>query len=241
VAANYVGSEFHSGTERLREVVALCLPRPSDLVLDVATGTGNTALALAPEVAWLAGLDLTPEMLALAKAAAGEKGIGNLDWVLGDAHALPFRSGGFDLYTSRAAPHHFLDLGLALSEARRVLKPGGRAAFVDCSAPAAAREVLHEIELRRDPSHVRSYTLDEWRAAIEAAGLVVEAADCRELEWEFQPWMKRMEVPGPEIEALAGLLDAARGPAREQLRPQWRDGHLWHVYWHAVIRARRPW
>ena len=48
VAANYAKAAFHTSTERLREVLELAQPQPTDLALDVATGTGNTALALAP-------------------------------------------------------------------------------------------------------------------------------------------------------------------------------------------------
>src|SRR5579859_5023638 len=134
------------------EVRMLAQPRPGDVALDVATGAGNAAFAVAPHVARLVGLDLTPEMLELSRRRAAEKGLGNLDWVLGDAARLPFRAGTFDIYTVRAAPHHFPDLGLALREAWRVLAPGGRAAFVDCTPPEAARDHLHPIEVARDPS-----------------------------------------------------------------------------------------
>jgi SAM-dependent methyltransferase len=158
-------------------------------------------------------------------------------WVLADAESLPFADGAFDVYTVRAAPHHFLHLDRALEEATRVLKPGGRAAFIDCSPPSAAREHLHQVEVGRDPSHVRSYTLAEWESSLEAAGLVVEAADRRELDWDFEAWMA---VPGDTVSELAALVGRAQGQARAQLRPEWRDGRLWHSYWHALIRARKP-
>ena len=56
VAANYAKSTFHASTIRLQEVLDLARPKPGDLALDVATGTGNTAFALAPRVrrAWSA-------------------------------------------------------------------------------------------------------------------------------------------------------------------------------------------
>ena len=125
----------------------------------------------------MVGLDITREMLEQARGQAAKRSLGNIDWVLADAEHLPFEDSAFDVYTVRAAPHHFLHLDRALSEAARVLKPGGRAAFIDCSPPAVAREKLHEVEVGRDASHVRSYTLAEWEARVEEAGLVVEAAD----------------------------------------------------------------
>ena len=240
VAANYVTSSFHASPERLDEVIVLAEPNAADIVLDVGTGPGNTALALAPHVAHVTGLDLTPEMLDQARRITAERGVTNVDWVLGDAERLPFPDSSFDLYTARAAPHHFHDIGAALNEAFRVLKPGGRACFIDCSAPAEARDHLHRVEILRDPSHIRTLTLAEWRFELEHVGFRVERASLRELDWEFAPWVVRIGVPADEVEPIAAVLEAAEGPARTQLRPQRRDGKLWHAYWHGLIRARRP-
>jgi ubiquinone/menaquinone biosynthesis C-methylase UbiE len=239
VAANYATSAFHADRGRLDEVVALAQPEPTDVVLDVATGTGNTAFALAPLVARVTGLDLTPEMLAEARRLKWERGVANAGWVLADAGALPFEAETFDLYTARAAPHHFEDLPVALSEAARVLRPGGRACFVDCSPPAEVRDLLHEVEVGRDPSHVLSRTVEEWTELLEGAGFVVEAARRRELDWDNHAWMANMAVPADREAGLAGLIEGAPATARERLRPERRDGRLWHAYWHALIRARR--
>jgi ubiquinone/menaquinone biosynthesis C-methylase UbiE len=239
VAANYATSAFHADRGRLDEVVALAQPEPTDVVLDVATGTGNTAFALAPLVARVTGLDLTPEMLAEARRLERERGVTNAGWVLGDAGALPFEAETFDLYTARAAPHHFEDLPMALREVARVLRPGGRACFVDCSPPAEVRDLLHEVEVGRDPSHVLSRTVEEWTELLEGAGLVVEAARRRELDWDNHAWMANMAVPADREAELADLIERAAAPARERLRPERRGGWLWHAYWHALIRARR--
>src|SRR5579864_5568315 len=106
VAINYTRSTFHTSADRLQEVIDLAQPRPGDLVLDVATGTGNTALALAPRVRRVVGLDLTREMLNEARRVAAERNVVNVDWVIGDAARLPFPDDTFDIYVVRAAPHH---------------------------------------------------------------------------------------------------------------------------------------
>ena len=240
VAANYARAKFHTSSERLREMLDLAQPQPTDLALDVATGTGNTALALAPFVRHVVGVDLTREMLDQARRVTAERGITNADWVLGDACRLPFGAESFDLYTVRAAPHHFHDFDAFLIEALRVLKPGRAATFVDCAPPAAARDVMHQVEVRRDPSHVRSLTVDEWTARLKKAGFEVEVATSRELDWDFEDWMGNMEVQPALAAELATLIEAADGEARAQLHPERRDGRLWHAYWHCLIRARKP-
>jgi ubiquinone/menaquinone biosynthesis C-methylase UbiE len=115
VAPNYAKSTFHASTTRLQEVLDLARPKPGDLALDVATGTGNTAFALAPHVRRVIALDLTREMLLEGRRLAAERGIDNVDWVIGDAIRLPFQDETFDVYTVRAAPHHFADVDAFLA------------------------------------------------------------------------------------------------------------------------------
>jgi len=240
VAANYTRSTFHASAERLNEVVELAQPLKGDLVLDVATGTGNTALALAPHARRVVGLDLTPEMLAQARRIAAERGIENVNWVIGDASHLPFADETFDLYVVRAAPHHFHEFDEFLEEAFRVLKPGRDAAFIDCAPPMPARDVLHEVEFRRDPSHVKSLTVDEWAVRLGNAGFEVEMAKTRELDWDYDEWMKNMGVAPELARELEGVIEGAKGEARDQLHPERREGRLRHAYWHCLIRAHKP-
>jgi len=235
-----VTSSYHAGREWLDEAVELAQPRIGDRVLDVATGTGNTALALAPHVAHASGLDLTEEMLVQARKVAAERGISNVDWALGDAEELPFPDASFEIWIARAAPHHFHHLDRALAEAFRVLKPGGKAVVIDSSGPREARDHLHQVELLRDPSHVRMLTVEEWIDRLEEAGFLVEEARLRQLEWDFEPWVTRIGVPAEKVEELAAVVESATGAAREQLRPERREGRLWHLYWHALLRARKP-
>jgi ubiquinone/menaquinone biosynthesis C-methylase UbiE len=240
VAANYAKSTFHTSAVRLQEVIDLVRPKPGDLALDVATGTGNTAFALAPHVRRVVGLDLTRAMLTEARRVAGERSIANVDWVIGDAALLPFQDATFDIYVVRAAPHHFPDVDAFLAEAHRVLKPNRDAAFVDCAPPLPARDLLHEVELRRDPSHVLSLTVEEWVTKLGRAGFEVEVAQARELDWNYEEWMGNMAVAAGLSAELASLIESAEGEARSQLHPERRDGKLFHAYWHALIRAHKP-
>lgn len=240
VARNYVTSQFHADPKRLAELVELVAPAPGDVVLDAATGTGNAGLALAPHVAWVIGLDLTPAMLEQAARSAREADQRNVTWVLGDATALPFPADSFDVYVCRAAPHHFPDVRAALGEAWRVLRPGGRAALVDCSPPPEIRDFMHGVEVARDPTHVLSHTVEEWVELLTRTDFEVERADRRKLSWRFDDWMGRMAVPDERARELAAAIESAPPLVREQLAPSRRDGALWHSYWHALIRARKP-
>jgi ubiquinone/menaquinone biosynthesis C-methylase UbiE len=239
-APTYATGYFYADPARLEEVLVLSQPRPSDLALDAATGTGHTAFALAGYVERAVGLDITPQMIGQAQRVAAERHVDNVEWVLGDAALLPFPDRTFDLYTVRAAPHHFKDLEATLREAVRVLKPGGRACIIDSSAPAAARDLLHTVEVARDPSHVRSRTLDEWTLLLQSAGLRVEVADHQELDWDFDAWMGAMSVPGDRVAHLSQVIECAEGPARAELRPRRTNGHLHHTYWQVLLRGRKP-
>src|SRR6266852_2853636 len=218
VAANYASAKYHSSPEGLREVLELARPQLGDLALDVATGTGHVALALAPHVRRVYGLDLTREMLDQARRVTLERDVMNVEWVIGDACRLPFPDETFDLYTVRAAPHHFADVDAFMAEAYRVLKPKHDAAFIDCAPPLPARDLLHEVEVRRDPSHVLSLTLDEWVGKLQRAGFQVERAEARELEWNYEEWMGNMAVKPALAAELATVIESAEGQARKQLR-----------------------
>ncbi len=179
-AAEYNAQWNTWSEETLSAMLIAAGPKPTDTVLDVATGTGFTALAFAPLVHSVVGLDVSPGMLAQAEKYAAEGGITNARFKEGAAEALPFGDAQFDLVTCRIAPHHFLDITKFLSETARVLKPGGLFVLVDTAVPddaPAAAEWQNAVEVLRDPSHVQNYTPSTWRQMTEAAGLTV--TECR--------------------------------------------------------------
>ncbi|MEM9317759.1 MAG: bifunctional demethylmenaquinone methyltransferase/2-methoxy-6-polyprenyl-1,4-benzoquinol methylase UbiE [Pseudomonadota bacterium] len=111
-------------------------PRPGQRLLDVAGGTGDIAfrfLRRAPGADAVV-LDLTEDMLVEGKARAeAESFATSLDWVVGDAMALPFDSGSFDAYTISFGIRNVTRIEDALSEAYRVLRPGGRLMVLEFS------------------------------------------------------------------------------------------------------------
>ena len=102
-ASQYASSASHAGGPDLARLIGLLQPAGTESVLDVATGTGHTALATAPHVASVVGVDPTPEMLVEARRLAAERDIPNVTFLVGQAEHLPCADASFDLVTGEAS------------------------------------------------------------------------------------------------------------------------------------------
>ncbi len=178
-AQGYVASAGHARGGDLARLVELARPRGDERMLDIATGGGHTALAFAPHVREVVASDLTPRMLAAAEAFIRGQGVTNVLFEPADAEELPFADTSFDIVTARIAPHHFPNPRRFVHQAARVLRPGGLFLLDDNMAPEDAEldAFMNRFEQWRDPSHVRAYTVGEWRGWMADAGLTVEHVD----------------------------------------------------------------
>src|SRR5438034_6854159 len=121
--ASLVAEHAQRQVELVREQLrSFVLPGGDEHALDSGTGAGTLALALAPLVGDVVGVDLVPELLDAARRDAPA----NATFIEGDVMDLPFESFTFDLACSRRTLHHVSRPELALSELARVTKPGGR-------------------------------------------------------------------------------------------------------------------
>jgi ubiquinone/menaquinone biosynthesis C-methylase UbiE len=215
-AQAYTTSAGHGDPLMLARVVELARPRPGDHALDIATGAGHTAIAIAPHVASVVAYDLTPQMLKETARNAAARGLHNLTTYQGAAESLPFADASFDIVTVRQAPHHFADVRRAVAEMARVVRPGGRVIVVDSTSPESDeldRQYNH-IEKLRDPSHVRNYRPSEWRAMIAEAGLTIHqvALDYyteNGRPMDFAAWTRRMKTPPDAVAELERLFRGA--------------------------------
>lgn len=214
-AAAYGTSAGHGDPEQLAELVQLARPRPSDRVLDIATGAGHVALAFAPHVAHVTAYDLTPQMLDETMRRARERGLANVSVREGAAEALPFDDATFDVVSVRLAPHHFADIERAVREMARVATPGARVVVADTTVPEDDEldRAINHIETLRDPSHVRNYRPSEWTSMLERAGLrVVHTAVNMYTEggrMRFADWTARMRTPAADVAELETLFRTA--------------------------------
>jgi SAM-dependent methyltransferase len=174
-AATAEGVAAHSReqVEHVREQLRTFLAplRGDERALDAGTGAGTLALALAPLVGEVVGIDLVPELLEAARNDAPA----NATFIEGDATSLPFDSFSFDLACSRRTLHHLSRPEVALAELARVTRPGGRVFVDDQIAPAdplAAFE-LDRFERRRDPSHHRTLSDGDLRDLFAMNGLML--------------------------------------------------------------------
>lgn len=190
--------------EPVREqLVRLVAPRGDERALDVGTGAGVLALALAPLVRTVVGLDVVPELLEAARRHAPP----NATFVEGDATSLPFDDGYFDLAATRRTLHHMRRPELAIAELARVTAPGGRIVVEDQLAPAdplAAIE-LDRFERARDPSHTRTLSDQDFRGLFDANGLVLERSERATHRRELGPYLELAGCAGEDAERARAL------------------------------------
>jgi SAM-dependent methyltransferase len=213
-AKAYVESAVHSQGDDLEAIGALA--QNAELALDLGAGGGHVAYALARHARRVIASDLSSEMLAAVARTAIEKGLSNIETRQAPAEHLPFDDGTFDLVASRFSAHHWRDFEAGLREARRTLKRGGRAAFVDVHAPGQALFDTHlqAIELLRDHSHVRNYSCSQWLDALARARFGLASCRTWRLRMDFPVWTARMQTPEENVKAIRALQIAASAETR---------------------------
>ncbi|MCY1424154.1 putative methyltransferase YcgJ [compost metagenome] len=216
-AAAYLSSAVHAQGEEFAQLRERLSGTTAAKVLDLGCGAGHVSFNVAPLAGEVVAYDLSAEMLDVVAAAAAERGLDNIRTERGAAEQLPFADGEFDFVFSRYSAHHWRDVGQALREVRRVLKPGGVAAFIDVAAPGLPLldTYLQTVEVLRDTSHVRDYSPSEWTRLLGEAGLAVTACQRQRLRLEFQSWVERMRTPQVMRDAIRALQVSVGEEVRE--------------------------
>lgn len=174
--------------------------------LDVATGGGHVAKVLREAGLEVVTIDPAPGMSPTVVSRAEE---------------IPFADSSFDVVACRVAAHHFQDPAGALKEMARV--SGGLVLVADNLFMGEPGE---EADKLRDPSHVRNYSDDEWRAMFDGAGLDVEEFELEDKRIDFGAWLARSGTPEED-----------RPKIRELLSDRVEDGKLRLA--RAIYKARK--
>jgi SAM-dependent methyltransferase len=216
-------------------------PLMSDMVvLEVACGAAHQAQAVAERVRQVVGVDLTPEMLETGRRRLADAGVRNVLLEEGNASALPFVDGSFDLAYSRFALHHVEDPAAVLTESTRVIRSGGRVAVIDLvSSDPELADRFNDYERRRDPSHTRALTPDELASVFASAGLEILHRTRTEPMLPVDRWLAQASTPTEIGNAIVADLRAelAGGPATG-MRPVDQDGTLSYTQTWEIVVAR---
>src|SRR5215471_21220671 len=184
------------------------MPKGHERVLDIGTGAGAFALALAPHVREVVGVDIVPELLAEARKRAPA----NVELVEADATRLPFPDASFDLVTTARTLHHVARPEVVVAEADRVLRPGGIMLVVDQLAPGdpiAAIE-LNRFERARDPSTTRILADVDLRGLFDSNGLLVRRFDVVLEDRDLERYLDLAGCEGGERDRARSLAPSER-------------------------------
>ena len=239
-AQDYSKSKSHAQGADLEALIGDLKPRKSEVALDVATGTGFTAVALAGRVGHVTGIDMTDEMLVQAGRLARERGRTNVRFELGDAMKIGYPNSSFDIITTRRATHHFEDVPRFLREAKRVLRLGGRLGIVDMSPPKGAEAFSNRIERLRDGSHVRAFTPAAWKSMVARAGFHIQSSEVLGEPVTFEKWLYPVEAGGREEDAIRRAWGSARPKVKRLLGASFEEGAIkgWTKFRIILIAAK---
>ena len=195
--------------------------QPGERVLDVATGTGNTALKARAMGASVTGFDLSPDLLAVARKKAEAMEYADIRWDEGDAAELPYRDGEFDVVLSTCGHMFAPDQERVGAEMMRVARPGGRVVFMAWTAQGGVGRLFQVMGKHAPPPPGVPPTFN-WgdkvqvqRLLPDVASLRFETGDCVESYPDAQSLTHTYSTKyGPTVRALASL----EGEKREALQ-----------------------
>lgn len=224
-AEAYLNSAVHASGRDLQRLSERLSASPQARLLDLGCGGGHASFIAAQHVRQVVAYDLSGQMLDVVNKTAQQRGYGHLTTQQGYAEALPFADADFDVVISRYSAHHWHDVGQALREVKRVLKPGGKVIFMDVNAPGSAiLDIwLQTVEALRDTSHVRNYAPGEWLTLFTEAGLAISSVTQDRLYLEFASWIARMRTPDALVTAIRAYQQSASDEVKSYYQLQ-EDG-----------------
>jgi ubiquinone/menaquinone biosynthesis C-methylase UbiE len=240
-AAAYAVAPVITDTERLARLVRAINPHPDERAVEVATGPGYVAMALAVRCREVVGLDLTPAPIAIAERTSRERGITNVRFEVGDAEHLPFADGEFDIAVCRFAFHHFERPETVLAEMVRVCRSGGTVAIEDLfsSEYRERADYMNRVERLRDHSHTTALTPTELIAMTRKLGLEIESMHSDGLVVDMEEWLKGAQTGESDAREVRQLVSDDMQRNLSGTLPFEHDGAIKFIQRTVAIVTRR--
>lgn len=179
------------GAESIAKIVEVTALTGREHVLDLATGGGAVAAALAPGAAEVIGIDMTPAMLEKAEERKRDEGLENVRFEVGNVVDLQYADSSFDVVTCRNSLHHFIEPAKVVAEVSRVLAPGGRFLVVEtiASEDPDVHRLFDETDRLRNRSIVHVYSQTELEKLFSAGGLTTTKVIDIPRRTKFSRWV----------------------------------------------------
>jgi ubiquinone/menaquinone biosynthesis C-methylase UbiE len=225
--------------ERLARLITAIQPSPNAQALEVATGPGYVAMALAAHCRDVVGIDLTEAPLRIAERIRNERGLKNVRFEQGDADSL--LAGEFDIVVCRFAFHHFEDPARALEQMCRVCRPGGTIAVEDLYSSEMPERAAYwnAMERLRDHSHTRALALSELIALFAQAGIEIERLYSDQLASDVEEWLASSQTSQADAREVRDRLASDMSDDLSGVRPYLRDGRLYFTHHTVALIGRK--
>ncbi len=205
----FTHSFSHRSGEDLTTLIEHLPASKRSRALDVATGTGFTAMKLAEIYEVVIGIDTTREMLEQAVMLSDQKSLSNLIFIVGRSEKMPFMDHTFDIATCRRAAHHFHDRDGFVQEIKRVLKKGGTFGFVDMLSPDAdIDDSFNQFERLRDDTHISAGTKAYWEDIILKSGFRLEFSQVTKEKMTFERWLSPVKSDSSQGKNCRNFLES---------------------------------
>ncbi|MEB3754838.1 class I SAM-dependent methyltransferase [Acinetobacter sp. MD2(2019)] len=221
----YLKSQVHAQGAEFEKMRQCIQAHQFKQILDLGCGGGHVSYQVADLTERTIAYDVTPEMLSVVEKEAQQRGLTQIQTQLGMAEKLPFADASFDCVISRYSAHHWQHVGQAMQEIYRILAHNGKVILVDIlgNAQPALDTFLQTIEMIRDPSHVRDYSLSEWMHFAEYSGFRVEQMQKQSLSLDFESWVSRMKTPENQVKTIRALQASVADNVKDYFHIQ-KDG-----------------
>lgn len=222
----YAAAAVITSEERLARLVGAIRPARDARALEVATGPGYVAMALAAQCGEVIGIDLTDAPLRIAERLRNERGLTNVRFEPGDAENLP--AGEFDIVVCRFAFHHFEHPTRVFAQMCRVCRSGGTVVVEDLYASEEPGRAVYwnAIERLRDHSHTRALALGELVAMYADARIEIERLYSDEIAADAEAWLASAQTGADDAREVRALLMRDMNEDLSGIRPFERGGRL---------------